>query len=545
MIFELSKDKSLLYVLSKVELDEETKALVNTKASPSEIKKSLVKNMNASNITQYRRYIKKADEQTEIAERFNAESEEEGARGQVDDLTQDRETRERLESAAYGELVNTQTKEKDAYKELSVYLSQLDGLRKISETARVKRTKNKLLVSSAMKGYNSLGTNRASSEKLLDLTRLLKKTPDYLTEKYSSLLSEVEGNKILSGKTFNKDKRTGRVSASTENPNKDINVTELENNLNALIGLNFDVIDGKEGEKVSFSKVLELLHVQRHKKQPANLVNRPQRKRELQDIQYNLKGKSPKAQREYKRELKKISKLSTKLNQIRLHKEAVDERIAEMEGYKDEWYPVLKKKLDKLNTALRTLLSQSRHLGPEEIKEKTKQIRELQENPEKYLEEAKEEYLKDLETEKAKLDRFVIDLSAAERVKEPLKDFRSLLNMFNENDPIDAIKRLLTKGLNICSKIQYKARGIAIISGGADDKISEGLTAYIMDNPEVAQALFDDDVDIEGLSTIDLQTMRKVDALAEDMDRHTQALQEVVNQLNHLIEGEKPVGEEE
>ena len=95
------------------------------------------------------------------------------------------------------------------------------------------------------------------------------------------------------------------------------------------------------------------------------------------------------------------------------------------------------------------------------------------------------------------------------------------------------------------SKIQFKARGIAIISATADDKISEGLTAYIMDNPEVAGALFDDDMEIEGLATIDIQTMRKVDTLAAQIDVQSQELQEVVNQLNQMIQGEKPAGDEE
>lgn len=540
MIFELSKDKSLLYVLSKVELDEETKALVNEKASPSEIKKSLVKNLNPSNMIQYRRYIKKADEQTEIAETFNAESEEEGAK----ERTTDKEVRERLESAAYGEMVNTQSKEKDAYKELSVIFSQLEGLRKISETARVNKDNNKLTILSAMKGYNSLGTTQASSEKLLDLVRLMKKEPNYLTNRHSSILADIKGDKILSGKTFNKDKDTGKVVASSDNSKKDINVSELENNLNAIIGLEFNII-GSEGEKIPFPKVLERLHVQRWKREPANLRDRPKRKKELQGIQYRLKGKSPKAEREYKRITKKLSKLSTQLNKIRLNKTSIDERIEEMEGLKEEWYPVLKKKLDKLNSALRTLLSQGKNLTPEDIKEKTAQIRELQDNPKKYLDEAKEEYLKDIETEKAKLERFVIDLEAADRVKEPLKEFRTINNMFNENDPIDAVKKLLTKGMNICSKIQFKARGIAIISATADDKISEGLTAYIMDNPEVAGALFDDDMEIEGLATIDIQTMRKVDTLAAQIDVQSQELQEVVNQLNQMIQGEKPAGDEE
>ena len=210
-----------------------------------------------------------------------------------------------------------------------------------------------------------------------------------------------------------------------------------------------------------------------------------------------------------------------------------------MEGLKEEWYPVLKKKLDKLNSALRTLLSQGKNLTPEDIKEKTAQIRELQDNPKKYLDEAKEEYLKDIKTEKAKLERFVIDLEAADRVKEPLKEFRTINNMFTENDPIDAVKKLLTKGMNICSKIQFKARGIAIVSATADDKISEGLTAYIMDNPEVAGALFDDDMEIEGLATIDIPTMRKVDTLAAQMAVQSQDIHKVVNQVNKMNKADK------
>ena len=55
MFFELSKDKSLLYVLSKVELDDETRELVTAKASAGEIKKSLIKNINPSNMFQYRK----------------------------------------------------------------------------------------------------------------------------------------------------------------------------------------------------------------------------------------------------------------------------------------------------------------------------------------------------------------------------------------------------------------------------------------------------------------------------------------------------------
>ena len=42
MLFELSKDKSLLVTLSKANLDENTANLVKSQAHPTDIKKSLI-----------------------------------------------------------------------------------------------------------------------------------------------------------------------------------------------------------------------------------------------------------------------------------------------------------------------------------------------------------------------------------------------------------------------------------------------------------------------------------------------------------------------
>ena len=85
-MFNLSKDQSLRSLLSKVELDEETSLLVKQDASPTEIKNSLLKNMNSSNIVKYRRYIKKAeDEEFRYMEEDSKE------------LTQEREEKEEEE----------------------------------------------------------------------------------------------------------------------------------------------------------------------------------------------------------------------------------------------------------------------------------------------------------------------------------------------------------------------------------------------------------------------------------------------------------------
>ena len=63
MIFELSKDKSLLSLLSKVNLDKNTESLVKSNANLYEIKKSLEDNINSTNIVEYRKYIIKAEEE--------------------------------------------------------------------------------------------------------------------------------------------------------------------------------------------------------------------------------------------------------------------------------------------------------------------------------------------------------------------------------------------------------------------------------------------------------------------------------------------------
>ena len=65
MLFELSKDKSLLSMLSKANLDEHTAKLVKGQANLTEIKKSLIENINSDNIVAYRKYIKKAEEEEE------------------------------------------------------------------------------------------------------------------------------------------------------------------------------------------------------------------------------------------------------------------------------------------------------------------------------------------------------------------------------------------------------------------------------------------------------------------------------------------------
>jgi hypothetical protein len=97
VILELSKNKSLLYVLTKVELDEETKALLETDATKLELRKSLINNLNTSNMITYRKLIKKADEEIdtdEALEEQKRKEEEEALEDLSDEEARDIQTDE-------------------------------------------------------------------------------------------------------------------------------------------------------------------------------------------------------------------------------------------------------------------------------------------------------------------------------------------------------------------------------------------------------------------------------------------------------------------
>ena len=129
MYYELAKDKSLMNVLRKANLDEETSSLVNEGANVSLIKASLINNLTPQNLIEYRRYITIAKNEEEEEERRAEEQrvdEQSSLEEGESDLTTEEEVysseteREaRLEEEAYGSRIDRQSEEKDAYKALS------------------------------------------------------------------------------------------------------------------------------------------------------------------------------------------------------------------------------------------------------------------------------------------------------------------------------------------------------------------------------------------------------------------------------------------
>lgn len=531
MIFELFKDKSLHSLLSKVELDENTQALVKAKADISEIKKSLMDNITSDNIVSYRKYIQKADdEQTELAEREHLESEQESYTQRRDEVSDSDYRESQRQAGEASALIREEDAEDSAFKFLTDLENILDVVEKIASNATVKKEDNKLVVSGAQREYLEIGSSPTNSSKALDVLTLLKRTDNYIEDSFGQFLSDG----ILSGKT--------REKKGVKRTRKDLNVNELIGRVNSLLNLRFDVEDSDK--EIDIVKVLTLLHVQQHKRSPPNIKPIKQLKREYQGIQMYLKGKSPKAAREYKTAKRKVKQLNERIMAIRIKKNHVDEKIAELERILEDNTEIVEAKLQRLNRALRTLMTDKERLTPEKITSMTSRIKDLQDNPKKYLAEAKAEIEKDLETEKAKLEKYAIDLNAAERVTPVVKRFNRILGMFVDNDPVDVIKRNLTKGMNLISKLNHRAKGIEIMASRLDDKIDDGLAAYLEDNPDVKLTLEADGLSFDGAPTVDARALIRMDELTDKFDELGTKLEEIVNVLENDIEGKKPEEEE-
>lgn len=538
MIFELSKDKSLLYVLSKVELDEDTKALVNAKASPSEIKKSLVNNLNASNMISYRKYIKKAEEEEEeeVGIADDETGEEESLGTSSEDYLSSGERDAKLESAEIESDIKLIQDEKEAYKYLNGLSSKLKPLQDIMQTARVeeqtfrtsKAERQKEVVVGGMKDFLKVSGSQNNSIKTLQDIRNIKTDNNYLIREYGRLLI----NGVLKGKNFKRDKETKQFEIKL-NEKKDIDVEQLQNDFVSLLAQD---IEGKD-----IMEILSLLHQQQFKREPKTIQNRGQRKRELQGIQMFLQGKSQKVEREYNRIKKQIKKLGNKTASIKVKKEFVEEKIQEIEEIMQDPEKIVQLKIKRLRAGINTLINSS-GTKTDELKQLIERIREMDNNKERFLNEATREIQEDLETEQSKLKQYLITLSAAERLKEPLSGFRKIIGMFEENDPIDALKTKITRAGNIVVKLYAQAKGIEAFASRQEDGIEGGITAYLTDNPEVRLTLDADGLDFDGLPTVDAEAVRRMGEFEDKFNAKVDELQEIVNQLNYMIEG---AGEEQ
>ena len=189
MYYELAKDKSLMNVLRKANLDEETSSLIDKGASVSLIKASLLNNLTPRNMIEYRKYITIAkneeEEERREDERRSLEEGESDLTTEEEVYSAEAEREARLEEEAFGSRIGRQSEEKDAYKELSELDYQKDILLDIAQNANIQVVDGKTVIRGAMKDYLDKKAKKLEAEKK-------KQKPEYC--KNVSLEKNLENN---------------------------------------------------------------------------------------------------------------------------------------------------------------------------------------------------------------------------------------------------------------------------------------------------------------------------------------------------------------
>lgn len=540
MYYELAKDKSLMNVLRKANLDEETSLLVNEGANVSLIKASLINNLTPQNMIEYRRYITIAKNEEEEEERRAEEQradEQSSLEEGESDLTTEEEVysdeagREaRLEEEAYGSRIDRQSEEKDAYKALSELDYQKDVLLDIAEKAKVRvvekqireRTRKVTVVRGAMKDYLKLGATAGKSTKLLTILTLIKKDPDYLNNKYGKLL--VDG--ILTGKKYN----ISRTQSKEERTGKDIDVNRIDRTLKGILDLTFEV-EGKE--PIDFLKVFELLHTQKYGRKPRNLVDRRRVKRERLSMMERAKKRDVDlgVNAQYERALRKVEAVQTNNRQIMTTSKFLENKIEQLEEMLKDKDKIVSRKISKLNASLKRVIASGR---VKDIQALTNTFNDIKENKEKYVSEATQELEREIAQEKRKLERLKTDLDVFDQ-DENIKEFGKFLGMFRELDPSKAVKKKLTKGINLLSYLRRYSNQMAKITRESEGEITQGFTEFMMENPDVRVV----DGVFEGFPTLNAAKMSEFEDASEKYQEKSNVLGNVVAELKSLIDGEE------
>lgn len=541
MFYELAKDKSLINVLKKADLDDNTSALVKAGASISILKKSLMDNITSENMISYRKYIRiaKEEEDDEAARRADERlSEEEDADEVYDNAVEEQDARERvLSERKLGEAVDRKNKEDAAYKFLSNLEYQVDiliDMVRSSEKIKVVKEGNKLTVRGAMKDYLRLGATAGASSRLLTLLQTIKRNPDYLEEQYGEFL--VEGK--LTGKSYT----ISRNAKEEKRRGEDIDVNRLISNLNTIV--NFEVAVEESGtmvDSIDFLEMFRLLHVQKYKRQPRNLVPRGKVKSERLKMLERAKRKTDASTNaEYERALRRIDRIRSNKREIQQSKMFYEEKIKELEKILADKDKIIARKIQKLNQSLKTVMSSGK-LNVKRVKQLTATFKDIQENKEKYLKEATRELEKEIAQERRKLERVIADVDVFDQT-ETISKFSSYLNRFRQMEPIAEVKRLLTKGITLLSYMRKYSNKMSKISRKSEGEVTMGFNQFMQENPEATTIV---DGFFEGFPTIPVNQLMDFEEVSDKFQEKENQLSDIVNQLDRLVEGEDSSQEEE
>ena len=477
MIIELSKDKTLRNVLLKANIDNNTMSLVKADAHISDIKNSLIENLNSSNMVQYRKYIAKAEDEEddlrsdeEIRDDLEEELDESmattvaggGGTGisQTKDLEVDEESK--VVSEVFQDKENRRRKfeHKRIIRELKDISKLLDATKVLANNIKIKKSRKTLSGYKFLNFASWVGRrgNEDNSNKLLAILTILKKqTSDeknFFYDRYKEFLTADGKLEVLETKN-----KKGKITRS-----KSVNIKKIVTELEELNKRMLPIEDSNE--KISLYDTLVNLHINEIEKNPSIKQNKGKfarqtaRSKEIarklsmpdQDIAMEMRKTIESIQLEYD----KLEKNKRKITEFIEFLESV------LEGGTDS---IIANKIERLTKNLKALYEEKVRERDEpettvasdpeispfgftiptagggkrvretirkpkkgeegKISELTELINQIREGKTDVLEEATEDVQKDLQKEQAKLER-------VEESIERMNQFRGELDEYIE-----------------------------------------------------------------------------------------------------------------
>lgn len=329
MYIELSKENSFDSLILKMSLDKNTTELIG-KATKEEIIKSLLDNMNNSNMATYRKLIAKAEE--EIDEEEQAFQTQLGGKGsQRYGVGESKVEEDSLEEDDSKEVSSTKFEYNlflKARKKYEILENSLSSLKDLSN--QVQLEKNPELSS----GYELFNTasydnlvrkNRNKSDVILNAMSILERNNNALVESDRNI---TDGKLVAPTPPRRLDKETQEFVS--RNKKKDIDVANIQKELLTLMEKSYPV----EGEEdMSFADVYKNLHINQFDRTPRA---RRSPKKYLQAIEAAKKSLEDNRPKDFSSKIKKLGQLVQELKLLYELEIPLIDRIAKLESYQDE-----------------------------------------------------------------------------------------------------------------------------------------------------------------------------------------------------------------
>lgn len=565
MLFELSKDKSLLSMLSKANLDEHTAKLVKGQANPTEIKKSLTENINSDNIVAYRKYIKKAEEEEETIrereERKTTESqrkkiiqllaEKEGTSKEevntsvipttkkearrfirelerelrtekdigVDDdtpqtseLETDKDKQAKVQAAESSKERRLEAKKKDAQRQLNKATNWLGEVEDLVEKLDYTVSDGKVEVK-RLAEYQKFGNSLIESNEVISLIMFYEDNDKYLSDRYSEVLVDYDFGKGKESNILMPYKQLKGSEQMMPVPKKAVFVNDLDERWSKLTKANY--------KGVKLSDIVKEMHRKRHGKQPVVDRKDKQRKEELQRLQRYISGESPRDESKFKKLRSKVKKINSQVSKSNADKLSIEENLKRLKGLDTE--QIVAEKVRRISRGVKDLSDVGR------MREAIASIKDIQENPEKYTEEFTQEIKDAIEEQQEKLVVVTNEIDKLNMLSPVLRRVRRALGQIDNvredtgKEPAGEVKRILGRLTVHIIRLDRTAGRLTKISEKVEDK-TDSIIERLQRGETVGET-------VEGASINSLR------GLNEQFAEHKENIDSIMNEYDNLVGG--------